>query len=89
MRIGLCDGAVANRYLLVSLFGAFQVATCFAELAMEFEFSANHGVSAFTDGILGAMEVAGIAILWLAFFSPEWYQRWVTRQTPAVTGPEG
>jgi hypothetical protein len=87
-RIGLCDGVVANRYLLVALFGAFQVAACFAELAMEFEYAASHGVSALTDGLVGAMEVAGIAMLSLAFFSPEWYRRWLTRQTPAATGSE-
>jgi hypothetical protein len=86
-RIGLCDGVVANRFLLVALFGAFQVGACFAELAMEFEYAASHGVSALTDGVVGAMEIAGIAMLWLVFFSPEWYQRWVTRQTPAAPPP--
>jgi hypothetical protein len=89
MRIGLCDSVVANRFLLVALFGVFQVGACFAELAIEFEYAASHAVSALTDGVLGAMEVAGIATLWLAFFSPEWYRRWVTRQLPAATGGEG
>jgi hypothetical protein len=87
MRIGLCDGVVANRFLLVALFGAFQVGACFAELAMEFEYAATQGVSALADGIVGAMEIAGIAMLWLVFFSPAWYQRWVTRQTPAAPPP--
>jgi hypothetical protein len=89
LRIGFCDGVVANRYLLVALFGIFQVATCFAEVAMEFEYAANQGVSALTDGVLGAMEVVGITMLWLAFFSPKWYQRWVTRQPSATTAAEG
>jgi hypothetical protein len=89
MRIGLCDGVVADRYFLLALFGAFQVGACFAVLALEFEYAASHAVSTLADGALGAMEVAGIAMLWLAFFSPEWYQRWATRRLSAAAGSEG
>jgi hypothetical protein len=89
VRIGLCDGVGANRFLLVALFGAFQVGACFAELAVELESAGHQAASALADGVLGAVEVAGIAMLWLAFFSPEWYQRWVTRRLPAATGADG
>lgn len=88
MRIGLCDGVVVNRFLLVALFGAFQVGSCVAELALELEYAASHAISILADGALGAMDVAGIAVLWLAFFSPEWYQRWVTRRLSAAGGSE-
>jgi hypothetical protein len=80
---------VVNRYFLFALFGAFQVAGCFAELALEIEYTASDAVSALADGALGAMEVAAIAVLWLAFFSPEWYRCWVTRRLSAAAGSEG
>jgi hypothetical protein len=89
MRIGLCDGVVVDRFFLVALFGAFQVGGCVAEVAMEFQYAASHAVSTLADAALGAMELAGITILWLAFLSPEWYQRWVSRRLSAAAGSEG
>jgi hypothetical protein len=77
VRIGLCDPIVANRYLLFAGFGFFQVAACAADLSGAYANSAAGVASSFANGLLGATEIASIAVLWLAFFPPLVYRRWI------------
>jgi hypothetical protein len=76
-KIGLGDPLVTNRYLLLALFGGFQVLACLSDILLAIDFAANQAASASADMLLGAFELAGIAALWLAFFPPVAYVEWV------------
>jgi len=78
-RIGLCPPVVANRYLLLALFGGFQLLACFADLAWANDIGANQTVSTASDLLLGFAEIASVSVLWLAFFPPLLYTDWIKR----------
>jgi hypothetical protein len=86
-RIGLCSPVVANRYLLLGLFGCFQVLACLADLAFANEVSANQTISLVTDALLGGAEIASVALLWLAFFPPVFYSNWITGRAVILPTP--
>ena len=81
--IGLSDRVVANRYLLLGIFGALQILACFSDILMTIDVATDRSASAFADGLLGGLEVAGIATLWLAFFPPAAYLAWLSGSAPA------
>jgi hypothetical protein len=76
-RIGLADPIIMNRYLLLALFGGFQVLACLSDILLAIDMAAHQAVSAAADLFLGGSELAGIAALWLAFFPPDAYLDWV------------
>jgi hypothetical protein len=86
-RIGLCPPIVANRYLLIALFGGFQVLACLADLSFAHEVGGDQTVSLITDALLGSTEIASIAVLWLAFFPPLSYSNWITRRAVILPTP--
>jgi hypothetical protein len=86
-RIGLCDRAVVNRYLLWSCFGLFQLLSCAAVLMWAVDYEADNNVSGMTDMLLSTTEVASIAALWLAFFPPAAYLSWVTGAQEETNSP--
>jgi hypothetical protein len=77
-RIGLCEAAVVNRYLLWSCFGVFQVLACAAVIFMAVQVRADGGVSTWSDSLVSGTEIASIVMLWLAFFPPAAYLNWVS-----------
>ena len=66
-----------NRYLLLALFGGFQVLACLSDILLAIDFAEKQAASGSADLLLGAFELAGIAALWLAFFPPAIYRNWV------------
>jgi hypothetical protein len=86
-RLGLCEPAVANRYLLLALFGGFQFLACLADLSFAVDLSGSQAVSLISDGLLGGAEIASVAVLWLAFFPPPFYTNWVTRRLTILPTP--
>jgi hypothetical protein len=87
VRLGLCEPIVANRYLLLALFGGFQCLACLADLLFAADISGNQAVSLFSDALLGGSEIASVAVLWLAFFPPPFYSDWITRRAPILPTP--
>ena len=77
LAIGLCEPAVVNRYLLWGAFGALQVMACGVLLVVYHQEATQGAVSRWTDLLLSATEVSSVAMLWLAFFPPAFYTRWV------------
>lgn len=77
-RIGLGDAIIANRYFLMALFGAFQVLACMSDVLIVLDYAANQEVSSTMDLFLGGFELAGIGMLWLAFFPSAAYLAWVS-----------
>jgi hypothetical protein len=86
-RIGLCPPVVANRYLLLILFGSFQLLACLADLAWAIDLGAGQSVSTASDLLLGFAEFASVSVLWLAFFPPLFYTDWVTRTAVILPTP--
>jgi hypothetical protein len=84
LKIGLCESNTANRYLLWAWFGALHTLACAAELAWETSYTANAQVSSTMDLLLGASEIASIGVVWLAFFAPSFYRRWINRSTESA-----
>jgi hypothetical protein len=74
-RLGLCAPIVCNRLLLWASFGAVQVVISFVLLRMYADFETNNTFSAFFDGLSGALESISIALIWLVFFPPRFYQK--------------
>jgi hypothetical protein len=77
-RIGLGDPVVTNRYLLLAVFGGFQVLACLSDILLGFDLSTAQGASGLADTLLGGCELAGIGVLWLAFFPPPAYLAWLS-----------
>ena len=88
-RIGLCPPIVANRYLLLALFGGFQVLACFADLYWAHDKAGGETVSMLSDALLGGTEIASVMLLWLAFFPPRSYQNWITERAVILPTPMG
>jgi hypothetical protein len=86
-RLGLCAPVVANRYLLLALFGGFQVLACLADLSYAADISNGQTASLISEVLLGGAEIASIAVLWLAFFPPPFYSDWITRRAVILPTP--
>jgi hypothetical protein len=85
-RVGLCDRVVANRYLLFGSFGVFQTFACISDVYLVPGYATNHGV----DLVLGTLETMGALMLFLVFFPPAFYQRWISASaTSAAETVEG
>jgi hypothetical protein len=41
------------------------------------------------DNLTGFCEIAALAMIWLAFFAPAGYQRWIDRCNPHPKAAEG
>jgi hypothetical protein len=89
VRLGLCEPIVANRYLLLALFGGFQFLACLADLSIAADISGSQAVSLISDALLGGSEIASVAVLWLAFFPPRFYTNWITRRAVVLPTPMG
>jgi hypothetical protein len=76
-KVGLGDPVIMNRYLLLALFGGFQVLACSSDILLAIDFAANQAASASADLLLGGFELAGTAALCFAFFPPTAYLNWV------------
>ncbi len=87
VRMGLCEPVVANRYLLFAYFGGCQIAACAADLLWALENSRESASSAFANGLLSATEIASVAALWLVFFPPLAYRRWIKHRAELLSAP--
>ncbi len=80
-RLGLSGPLNPNRYLLFGCFGLLQLATVVLLIPMYigYEEAGTRGFTETLDSLMGALEMLTIATVWLAFFPPRFYQRWVER----------
>jgi len=90
-RLGLSQPLVVNRYLLLALFGGFQVLACLSDLSLANDISSTQAVSTISNVLVGGTEIASVAVLWLAFLPPRFYRRWIDgraalRSAPAEEG---
>jgi hypothetical protein len=85
LRLGLCDPLVCNRYLLWGLAGVTWTIWEVSSTAQAIEYQVTQVWSAIMDSLVGGLEVGAIALIWLVFFPPAVYRRWIDRAAPAAT----
>jgi hypothetical protein len=82
VRLGLCEPIVGHRYLLWGIAGAVWTLLDFLVIGEYVEFWATQSWSATFENLVGFCEIAALAMIWLAFFTPAGYQRWIDRRNP-------
>jgi hypothetical protein len=85
LRLDLCDALVCNRYLLWGLVGAIWTIWEVAAVVQLIEYQITQVWSATMDLLVGGLEIGAIALIWLVFFPPAAYRRWINRAAVAHT----
>jgi hypothetical protein len=88
IRLGLCEPIVGHRYLLWGIVGVFWTLLGFATIGQYVEFWVTQSWSATLDNLVAFCEIAALAMIWLAFFAPAAYQRWIDRGNPHLEAAE-
>jgi hypothetical protein len=78
-KLGLSGALTCNRYLLWGLTGAFWTIYQLTYVIQQIEFDATGSFSGSLDAITSTLELIPIACIWLVFFPPTIYQRWIER----------
>jgi hypothetical protein len=89
LRMGLCDSLVCNRYLLWGCFGAMQVLVWVAIVRSYIEYEQQGAFSATWDALISAGEISSLALIWLIFFPPAFYRRWIQGAAAVTKTAEG
>jgi hypothetical protein len=77
LRLGLCDPLICNRYLLWGFFGVMQTLVSVAVIPQYSEYEQGGAFSATWDALISAGEISSLSLIWLIFFVPVFYQRWI------------
>ena len=77
LALGLCDPLACNRLLLWGLVSILWMALQFVFVVQSIEYTTTQQWSAPIDALVGAIEITAIAMVWLVFFPPACYRRWV------------
>lgn len=87
--LGLCAPTVVNRFLLLAGFGAAETVGSFALIVLYREYAATQVWPAWGDHLVGACPAVAAGLIWLVFFPPAFYRRWLQREVSAATATEG
>ncbi|MCH8083890.1 MAG: hypothetical protein IH885_06610 [Myxococcales bacterium] len=88
-RLGLCTPQSCNRFLLWGLAGALWVILELVDGAQYFEYEI---VGQYSDSLLvhvGWLEAVPGGMIWLIFFPPAFYRRWINANAPVAKAGEG
>jgi hypothetical protein len=77
VRVGLCEPSVCNRMFLWSLFGATQFVSCVFVLGQYAAYERENVFSSTWDILYSGASLAALVVMWIAFFPPSFYVRWV------------
>jgi hypothetical protein len=88
-RLGLCDSLLCNRFVLFGIASILWVALQFVTVVQNIEYEISQRWSATTDVIVSGVEIGAIAMIWLVFFPPAFYRRWVQGSAPVGRVAEG
>ena len=81
--MGLCAPLTCHNFLLWGVAGALWMGLEFVLVAQD-HFYLNAGELSGALGIAnGLLEIVPIALMWLVFFPPAAYRRWIEREAPA------
>jgi len=65
---------------LWTYFGLSQIASCLADLRWVYENGLPHTDASMAEELLEIVEIVSVAILWLVFFPPSFYTKWIARR---------
>ncbi len=82
--LGLCRPEDSNRLLLWALFGIFAALGSASLVPLYLDYATTQVWSRWGDYGSGGLEAAATVMLWLAFFPPGFYRRWVNRAAGAA-----
>jgi hypothetical protein len=85
MQLGLCDPLVCSRYLLWAVFAALQTCSLLVLIPQYSEYETTSQFTATWDAIYGASVIASLVTIWLVFFPPAFYRRWIEDTDPSAT----
>jgi len=75
--VGLCEPSVCNRMFLWSLFGAVQFASCVVVIGQYAAYERENVFSSTWDWLYSGASLAALVVMWIAFFPPKVYLRWI------------
>ena len=81
---GLSDPVVCNRYWLWGIYAVLTVIVSLLILPMYAHYARHGEFAAIWDRLVGAVEIASIAAIWVVFFPPVFYRRWIQGSAPAA-----
>jgi hypothetical protein len=85
--IGVCEPSVCNRMFLWSLFGVIQFTSCVIVLGQYAAYERENVFTSTWDLLYSSATLAALIVMWLAFFPPRVYVRWINaasvRRAPA------
>jgi hypothetical protein len=87
LKLGLCEPMACHRFLLWGAAGVLWMILEAVVTANDFAYALTGKWSLTLDFGVAAFEVAPVAIIWLVFFPPAFYCRWIEGR--ASTGAEG
>jgi hypothetical protein len=88
LSVGLTDALVCNRFLLFGCFGILQMGSVGVLIPMYIGYEITGIFSTWSDRVLGSFELLTVATIWIAFFPPAVYRRWMGGSALAETGGE-
>jgi hypothetical protein len=77
--LGLSDIVTSHRFLFWSFFGFAQLGASVSILPMYIAYERDGYIGASMDAMLGGFELLSIAVVWLVFYPPARYRRWLDR----------
>jgi hypothetical protein len=89
VRLGLSERLVCNRLLLWASFGALQLGSCLVLIPQYAQYQRDNLFTATWDMIYGGCVIASLVMIWLVFFPPAVYRRWVGGAAPPAMAEEG
>jgi hypothetical protein len=88
VRVGLCEPSVCNRMFLWSAFGFIQLVGCAVVIGQYAAFERENSFSATWDILYGMTLFAALVVMWIAFFPPKVYIRWLNQGVGALEAVE-
>ncbi len=88
-KLGICDRMTCHRYLLWGLAGAIWMIYELVYAIQQIEFDVTGSYSASLDALASTLELIPIALIWLVFFPPATYRRWIERSDAKSRVSEG
>jgi hypothetical protein len=88
-KLGLCTALTCNRYLLWGLTGTIWAIYELVYAIQQIEFDATGSYSGSFDVVASTLEIIPIVCIWLVFFPPDIYRRWIERSDLQPEAAEG
>ena len=87
-RLGLCDALPCNRFFLWGLAGVLWVGLEVVSFAQALELALIGRASVAGDILMGLCEFVPVVLVWIAFFPPDAYRRWLEKPADSLdAGP--